>query len=229
MDTKLDRVLHDLRILAKIPRNGRIKKSDMGRVTIEENNYLVSVRRYYNQDSRKQAMQDIAAIFNDAFAEVNSILTSRYFTVPVAPQTTQFTIPAPMTIPVPPSTRVTTRASSPSLDPFHHQYTTQHTTPPMSNNTHMDDERIKILNTLAILCRDLTLAIEGVMMLKLTYSQDIAMITALDRLIEKVTLCIKDIRKKVPEEVLAEFCPEPPKQEFIVKNNGSTGGLSTSL
>lgn len=227
MDTKLDRVLHDLRILAKIPRNGRIRKSDMGRVTIEENNYLVSVRRYYNQDSRKQAMQDIAAIFNDAFAEVNSILTSRYFTVPAqAP----FTIPAPMPIPltVPPSTRVTTRASSPSLDPFHHQqhfqqiHSTQHTNN-TSLNTHMDDERRKILNTLAILCRDLTLAIEGVMMLKLTYSQDIAMITALDRLIEKVTLCINDIRKKVPEEVLAEFCPEPPNQEFIVK---STSGAS---
>lgn len=218
MDTKLDRVLHDLRILAKIPRNGRIRKSDMGRVTIEENNYLVSVRRYYNQDSRKQAMQDIAAIFNDAFAEVNSILTSRYFTVPTMP----------FSIPVPPTTRVATRASSPTLDPFGHYQNNNNQ--PSQMSLHMDDERRKILNTLAILCRDLTLAIEGVMMLKLTYSQDIAMITALDRLIEKVTLCINDIRKKVPEEVLAEFCPDPPKQEFAVKNgNNGNGHLSTSL
>ena len=204
MDTKLDRVLHDLRILAKIPRNGRIKKSDMGRVTIEENNYLVSLRRYYNQDSRKQAMQDIAAIFNDAFAEVNAILTSRYFTAP----TVQASFHVP--IPVPSNTRVATRASSPSLDPFHHPVMQ----PTSSTNNHVDDERRKILNTLAILCRDLTAAIEGVQMLMLTYSQDIAMTTALDRLIEKVILCISDIRKKIPEEVLAEFCPEPPKQEL---------------
>jgi len=175
----------------------------MGRVTIEENNYLVSLSRYYNQDSLKQAMQDIAAIFNDAFAEVNAILTSRYFSTP-APAL--FHVP----VPVPPSTRVTTRASSPSLDPFHHPVLQ----PAPATSPHIEEERRKILNTLAILCRDLTAAIEGVQMLMLTYSQDIAMTTALDRLIEKVILCISDIRKKIPEEVLAEFCPEPPKQEL---------------
>lgn len=78
MDGKYDRILLNLKILTQVPRNGRIRKTTRGNVTLEDEGYLVPFRRYFMSDSRHQAIGDISALLADAFAEVKLLLNSKF-------------------------------------------------------------------------------------------------------------------------------------------------------
>jgi hypothetical protein len=242
MDSKLDRVLHDLRILARIPRNGRIRKSSMGRVTLESDDYLVSLRRLYNRDSREQTLLDITAIFTDAFHEVNSILSHKYMTnlrptVPAQPppppifySSNPVQVPSSSTSGFPPELSSSPRLfegdtkSVPIAIPNQNGFYGSPYGGPLpvtptgtsSMGSEHEDERRRLLNALGILYKDMLRAVEGVTALKLsTYSSDIAVVTRLDRLIERVHFCIKEIANKVPFEVLTEYSVSPQNDSIL--------------
>jgi len=75
---KYDNVLLHLKILSQIPRNGRIRRTNNGSVTLETDGILVPVKRFIYRDDRKQAVVDINSIVSDAFGEIKSLLTSKY-------------------------------------------------------------------------------------------------------------------------------------------------------
>lgn len=75
---KYDNVLLHLKILSQIPRNGRLRRTNNGSVTLEADGILVPLKRFIYRDDRKQAVIDINSIVTDAFMEIKSLLTSKY-------------------------------------------------------------------------------------------------------------------------------------------------------
>lgn len=74
---KYDQILLNLKILGMVPRNGRIRRSDNGTITLENDDLLVPVKRYIYNDGRKQSILDINSILDEAFSLINIILSSK--------------------------------------------------------------------------------------------------------------------------------------------------------
>lgn len=64
MDLSLDKILLDLKILGKIPKNGKLCRGENDNLDIESNIYFQWVKRTYRNDSRKQAINDIEQLVN---------------------------------------------------------------------------------------------------------------------------------------------------------------------
>lgn len=76
---EIDLLLLNLKIIGKIPENGRICRSEKGTIALEETKYFQWVKRYFLGDNRKQAISDIHLIVNTAFDKINDIIESKYF------------------------------------------------------------------------------------------------------------------------------------------------------
>jgi hypothetical protein len=74
---KYDQVVLNLKILGMVPRNGRIKRSDNGSITLENDDILVPVKRYIFNNGRKQSLIDINIILEEAFSLIKIILLSK--------------------------------------------------------------------------------------------------------------------------------------------------------
>lgn len=68
--------LLNLKIISKIPKNGKIAKIDNG-IIIEYNTIplLTSIKRYYYGDSRNKAIQDINSIINNGIEIIEHLKT----------------------------------------------------------------------------------------------------------------------------------------------------------
>jgi hypothetical protein len=73
-----DTLLINLKIISKIPKNGRICRSYDGVISLEQDSFLQSIRRFLTKDSRKQALFEINSIINECICTVNNILNSKY-------------------------------------------------------------------------------------------------------------------------------------------------------
>ena len=80
MDDKFDNLIVNLKILAKIPRNGRIRRFK-GKVTLEDDHLFVPIKRFIYNDSRDQALTDITSIIYDSFSEIKYLHSHITFTV----------------------------------------------------------------------------------------------------------------------------------------------------
>ena len=60
-----DKLLINLRILGNVQKNGRIARSYDGIIAIEDETYYQSFKRFLTNDSRRQAIQEIASIMNE--------------------------------------------------------------------------------------------------------------------------------------------------------------------
>ena len=73
-----DKILINLKILSKIPKNGRICKSYNGLISLENDSISQSVRRYFRNDSRHQTILEINSITEDSIELLYSLLRSKY-------------------------------------------------------------------------------------------------------------------------------------------------------
>lgn len=78
-----DKLFINLRILSKIPKNGRISRSSNGIVSIENDNTYSSklqqaIRRFFTNDSRKQSVFEINSIINECIECLTVLLNSKY-------------------------------------------------------------------------------------------------------------------------------------------------------
>lgn len=74
----LDDLLVNLKIISKIPENGRLKLSKNGNVEIQEKHNLQFIQRYINGDSRKKTIENISYIVDSSIDKCNDILNSKY-------------------------------------------------------------------------------------------------------------------------------------------------------
>lgn len=77
----MDQTLKDLKILARIPHNGRIRTSISGDIELEPESALNPVTRKLSSDSRRKALRDIQRIIKQAFEHADGILRSKYLNV----------------------------------------------------------------------------------------------------------------------------------------------------
>lgn len=74
MDIFSDKLLVNLRILSKIPKNGRITRSIDGVIALENYGYLISFKRFLTADSRKQTLIEIDKILSSSISKFKEIL-----------------------------------------------------------------------------------------------------------------------------------------------------------
>ncbi len=74
-----EKLLINLKILGRIPKNGKIQKSSYGIISIETDSYLTSLRRFVTQDGRFQSIMEISNIIDDAIYKTKEITNSKYF------------------------------------------------------------------------------------------------------------------------------------------------------
>lgn len=72
-----EKLLINLTILAKIQKNGRIKRSYDGIVSLDEEKFQ-SIKRFMNNDSRKQSVFEINSIITDTADKVKEIVNNKY-------------------------------------------------------------------------------------------------------------------------------------------------------
>lgn len=73
-----DKLFINLKILGKIQKNGRICRSYDGIISLENDNFYQSIKRFVSSDSRKQSIFEINSIINECVECLNSIINSKY-------------------------------------------------------------------------------------------------------------------------------------------------------
>ena len=73
-----DKLLINLKIISKIQKNGRIARSYDGIISLENDVFYQSIKRFVSNDSRKQAVFEINSVISEAIEILNHILNSKY-------------------------------------------------------------------------------------------------------------------------------------------------------
>ena len=72
-----DKILINLKILSKIPKNGRICKSFNGIISLEPDSISQSIKRFLRSDSRNQSVLEINSIVQETIDYIYHILRSK--------------------------------------------------------------------------------------------------------------------------------------------------------
>jgi hypothetical protein len=73
-----DKLFINLKILSKIQKNGRISRSCDGIISLEQESFYQSLKRFISSDSRKQSILEINSIIVETIDTLNSIVNSKY-------------------------------------------------------------------------------------------------------------------------------------------------------
>lgn len=73
-----DKLFINLKIIAKIQKNGRISRSSDGIISLEDNNFYQSIKRFVTSDSRKQSIFEINSIVNETLDCLINIVNSKF-------------------------------------------------------------------------------------------------------------------------------------------------------
>jgi hypothetical protein len=73
-----DKLFINLKILSKIQKNGRISRSYDGIVSLENETFYQSLKRFVTSDSRKQSVFEINSIITESIECLNNIINSKY-------------------------------------------------------------------------------------------------------------------------------------------------------
>lgn len=73
-----DKLLINLKIISKIQKNGRITRSYDGIISLENEIFYQSIKRFFSNDSRRQATFEINSVVNEAIDMLRHILNSKY-------------------------------------------------------------------------------------------------------------------------------------------------------
>lgn len=73
-----DKLLINLKIISKIQKNGRIARSYDGIISLENDVFYQSVKRFITNDSRRQAIFEINSVICECVDILNHILNSKY-------------------------------------------------------------------------------------------------------------------------------------------------------
>ncbi len=63
-----DRLLLNLRVLARVPENGRVRREAPGYIGLETSSHFLAVKRLFTGDSRKRSVEDIRILIEDSIA-----------------------------------------------------------------------------------------------------------------------------------------------------------------
>ncbi len=73
-----DKLFINLRIIGKIQKNGRISRSRDGLISLEQETFYQSIKRFLKNDSRKQSTYEINSVINEVHECLYNIINSKY-------------------------------------------------------------------------------------------------------------------------------------------------------
>jgi hypothetical protein len=73
-----DKLLINLKIISKIQKNGRIARSYDGMISLENDVFYQSIKRFMTSDSRRQAIFEINSVISESIDILHHILNSKY-------------------------------------------------------------------------------------------------------------------------------------------------------
>lgn len=73
-----DKLFINLKILSKIQKNGRICRSSNGIITLENETFYQSIKRFMANDSRQQSVFEINSIINETIECMSNLVNSKY-------------------------------------------------------------------------------------------------------------------------------------------------------
>jgi hypothetical protein len=73
-----DKLLINLKIISKIQKNGRITRSYDGIISLENDVFYQSIKRFISNDSRRQAIFEINSVITECIDVLTHILNSKY-------------------------------------------------------------------------------------------------------------------------------------------------------
>lgn len=73
-----DKLFINLKILSKIQKNGRISRSSDGIISLEQETFYQSLKRFITSDSRKQSVFEINSIINETIECMHNIVNSKF-------------------------------------------------------------------------------------------------------------------------------------------------------
>lgn len=73
-----DDLFTNLRIISKIQKNGRLKKSFNGSLSLESTSIFLPIVRFVNRDSRSQSISEIRGIVSEAVHAMDLLFDSKY-------------------------------------------------------------------------------------------------------------------------------------------------------
>jgi hypothetical protein len=73
-----DKLLINLKIISKIQKNGRIARSYDGIISLENDVFYQSIKRFMTSDSRRQAIFEINSVISESIDILHHILNSKY-------------------------------------------------------------------------------------------------------------------------------------------------------
>ena len=73
-----DKLLINLKIISKIQKNGRIARSYDGIISLENDVFYQSIKRFMTSDSRRQAVFEINSVISESIDILHHILNSKY-------------------------------------------------------------------------------------------------------------------------------------------------------
>lgn len=74
----LDRILLNLKVLAQVPKHGRLCKGGEGLIALEQDTFYVSLKRFLFHDSRRQTLREVKLIVEQTSEKVNDLITSKF-------------------------------------------------------------------------------------------------------------------------------------------------------
>jgi len=83
MNEKYDGMILNLKNIAQVGFNGRLRRTSKGSVTVEEDHILVPLKRRIFSDGREATVIDIRSILNEVFAYNKLLLSSKHLIEPV--------------------------------------------------------------------------------------------------------------------------------------------------
>lgn len=79
MSTILDNIFINLRVIAKIPENGKISTISPGQVKLEDEGYTTTIWRTLTRDSRTKSIKLLMGLFNDVNEYSDNTISSLYY------------------------------------------------------------------------------------------------------------------------------------------------------
>ena len=73
-----EKLFINLRILSKIQKNGRISRSYDGIISLENEHFYQSFKRFLTSDSRKQSVYEINSVINECVDCLSNIINSKF-------------------------------------------------------------------------------------------------------------------------------------------------------
>lgn len=167
---KYDFVIVNLKVIAQVPRNRRLRTNSNGNFTLEDNHLLVPVRRKIYGEGRDKLIRDIKSLLLEIQSQIRILLSSKHLDKHVDKQ----------------------HGSESTRDDVGSNEV-------VKGSRFISDEKRAVMDQISTIHRELERSITGFESLKATYSADILMVGELEHVIDTVRLYINEIEQKVPD------------------------------